>query len=195
MRSSSASGRTTLQPAVPDRSHAWLRRCPMRATPCSVSRLCRARLSTRFTAYEQEMPHEHERRPRRRPRSIAASRTSTSSARRPPSSTARPASCAIAAIPSTTWRSIRPSRRPPTCCCTASCRRTAELARFDAELKAARQLPPAVLDIIDAIKSAHPMDVLRTAISALAAFDPEVRRQFARGDAAQGHPAHRRRCR
>jgi citrate synthase len=50
----------------------------------------------------------------------------------------------------------------------------AELARFDAELKAARRLPPAVLDIISAVKTAHPMDVLRTAVSALAAFDAEV---------------------
>ena len=32
----------------------------------------------------------------------------------------------------------------------------AELARIDADLKAARQLPPAVLDIIEAVKSAHP---------------------------------------
>jgi citrate synthase len=50
----------------------------------------------------------------------------------------------------------------------------AELARLDADLKAARQLPPAVLGIIEAVKAAHPMDVLRTAVSALAAFDPEV---------------------
>ena len=49
-----------------------------------------------------------------------------------------------------------------------------ELAQFDAGLKAARQLPPAVLDIIAAVKAAHPMDVLRTAVSALAAFDAEV---------------------
>ena len=49
-----------------------------------------------------------------------------------------------------------------------------ELARFDAELKAARQLSPAVLDIVCAVKTAHPMDVLRTAVSALAAFDAEV---------------------
>lgn len=49
-----------------------------------------------------------------------------------------------------------------------------ELARFDAELKQARALPPAVLDIIAAIKNAHPMDVLRTAVSALAAFDPQT---------------------
>src|SRR5688572_31756060 len=38
-----------------------------------------------------------------------------------------------------------------------------ELARFDAELKSARQLPPPIFDIIAAVKSAHPMDVLRTA--------------------------------
>ena len=49
-----------------------------------------------------------------------------------------------------------------------------ELAKFDEDLKAARQLPPAVLDIISAVKDAHPMDVLRTAVSALAAFDPET---------------------
>src|SRR5690606_38439420 len=49
-----------------------------------------------------------------------------------------------------------------------------ELAKFDEDLKAARQLPPAVIDIISAVKHAHPMDVLRTAVSALAAFDPET---------------------
>ncbi len=51
---------------------------------------------------------------------------------------------------------------------------TAELGAFAAELKAARMLPPPVLDIIGAVKTAHPMDVLRTAVSALAAFDPET---------------------
>src|SRR5215216_2034242 len=50
----------------------------------------------------------------------------------------------------------------------------ADLARVDAELKAARQLPPPILGIMETVKSAHPMDVLRTAVSALAAFDPEV---------------------
>ncbi|MEZ5907764.1 MAG: citrate/2-methylcitrate synthase [Hyphomicrobiaceae bacterium] len=49
-----------------------------------------------------------------------------------------------------------------------------QLDAFDAELKAARKLPAAVLDIIRTIKTAHPMDVLRTAVSALAAFDPQV---------------------
>jgi citrate synthase len=49
-----------------------------------------------------------------------------------------------------------------------------QLAGLDAELKRARQLPQAVFDIIRVIKSAHPMDVLRTAASALSAFDPET---------------------
>ena len=49
-----------------------------------------------------------------------------------------------------------------------------ELASFDAELKAARQLPSAVHDIIRTLRHAHPMDVLRTAASALSAFDPET---------------------
>ena len=49
-----------------------------------------------------------------------------------------------------------------------------QLAAFDAELKAARQLPDGVFDVIRAVSSAHPMDVLRTAVSALAAHDPEV---------------------
>lgn len=49
-----------------------------------------------------------------------------------------------------------------------------ELAAFDNELKAARQLSAPVLDIIAAVKQAHPMDVLRTAVSALAAYDPET---------------------
>ncbi len=50
----------------------------------------------------------------------------------------------------------------------------AQLAQFDGALKAARKLPAPILDIIRTIKSAHPMDVLRTAASALAAFDPET---------------------
>jgi citrate synthase len=48
-----------------------------------------------------------------------------------------------------------------------------QLSVFDAELKAARKLPPQILDIVRSIKNAHPMDVLRTAVSALAAFDSE----------------------
>lgn len=50
----------------------------------------------------------------------------------------------------------------------------AQLAGFDRELKAARVLPGEVLDVIRLVQGAHPMDVLRTAVSALAAFDPET---------------------
>ena len=49
-----------------------------------------------------------------------------------------------------------------------------ELDAFDAGLKAARTLPAGIYDVIRTVKSAHPMDVLRTVASALAAFDPEV---------------------
>jgi citrate synthase len=49
-----------------------------------------------------------------------------------------------------------------------------ELERFDAELKAARTLPSPIYDIIGTVKRAHPMDVLRTCVSALSAFDPET---------------------
>ena len=47
-----------------------------------------------------------------------------------------------------------------------------ELAAFDARLKAARVLPDAVYDIIRATAKGHPMNVLRTAVSALAALEP-----------------------
>ena len=50
-----------------------------------------------------------------------------------------------------------------------------ELEAFTAELKAARTLPEAVYDVIRTVRSAHPMDVLRTCVSALSAFDPETR--------------------
>ena len=49
-----------------------------------------------------------------------------------------------------------------------------QLAEFDGALKAARELPDALYDIIRATAHAHPMEVLRTAVSALGAFDPEV---------------------
>ena len=49
-----------------------------------------------------------------------------------------------------------------------------ELADFDAQLRANRTLPRELLQVIDIVKASHPMDVLRTAISALAAFDPDT---------------------
>jgi citrate synthase len=49
-----------------------------------------------------------------------------------------------------------------------------ELAAFDQRLKSSRALPEQVLQVIRLVKNAHPMDVLRTAISATSAFDPDV---------------------
>lgn len=49
-----------------------------------------------------------------------------------------------------------------------------QLKNFTSELRSNTILPDPIQDIIRATKDAHPMDVLRTAISALAAFDPEV---------------------
>ena len=49
-----------------------------------------------------------------------------------------------------------------------------ELQRFEHDLKRSRELPPQIFDIISDIQQAHPMDVLRTAVSALAAFDSET---------------------
>jgi citrate synthase len=46
-----------------------------------------------------------------------------------------------------------------------------ELAAFDQDLRAARAIPPSVVDIIDRVKAAHPMDILRTAVSAAVALD------------------------
>lgn len=47
-----------------------------------------------------------------------------------------------------------------------------QLADFDADLKAARVLPDEIHAIIRACKDGHPMDVLRTCVSALAALEP-----------------------
>jgi citrate synthase len=48
------------------------------------------------------------------------------------------------------------------------------LQGFTAELVAARKLPPEILRIVELTRTAHPMEVLRTAVSALGAFDPDV---------------------
>jgi len=49
-----------------------------------------------------------------------------------------------------------------------------QLERFGADLRAARALPEGVVEVIRLVSAAHPMDVLRTAVSALAAFDPDT---------------------
>jgi citrate synthase len=48
-----------------------------------------------------------------------------------------------------------------------------ELESFDAEMRRYRGVPDAVLDIIRTCKDGHPLDVLRTCVSALAALDPD----------------------
>lgn len=49
-----------------------------------------------------------------------------------------------------------------------------QMERFRSDLSAAQTLPPSVMEVIRIVKDAHPMDVLRTAVSALAAFDPDT---------------------
>jgi citrate synthase len=49
-----------------------------------------------------------------------------------------------------------------------------QLEAFDGRLRRQRALPDAIIQTIRLVSGAHPMDVLRTAVSALAAFDPEV---------------------
>ena len=49
-----------------------------------------------------------------------------------------------------------------------------ELSEFDSMLKSYRKLPEEIFDVINVVKDSHPMDALRTAVSALSSFD-EVR--------------------
>lgn len=49
-----------------------------------------------------------------------------------------------------------------------------ELDSFDAQLKDSRSVPKDVIEVIRLVQTMHPMDVLRTAVSALAASDPDV---------------------
>ncbi len=53
--------------------------------------------------------------------------------------------------------------------------RLAELRELDMALRRSRSIPKEVVDVIRLVQAAHPMDVLRTAVSALAAFDPEAK--------------------
>ena len=49
-----------------------------------------------------------------------------------------------------------------------------QLSKFDAELRSKREIPDEVVQVIRLVSKSHPMDALRTAVSALSAFDPEV---------------------
>ena len=62
----------------------------------------------------------------------------------------------------------------------------AQLQEFDAALKEARQLPDQIYDIIRACQAGHPMDVLRTAVSALAALEPDSQTATAEGFVRNG---------
>ena len=48
-----------------------------------------------------------------------------------------------------------------------------ELSEFDSMLKSYRKLPEEILDVINVVKDSHPMDALRTAVSALSSFDED----------------------
>lgn len=48
-----------------------------------------------------------------------------------------------------------------------------QLDQFDKSLKKARSIPQQVYDVMEIVKDSHPMDVLRTAISALSSFDED----------------------
>jgi citrate synthase len=49
-----------------------------------------------------------------------------------------------------------------------------ELDAFEQRMRRARALPEPVIETIRMVARSHPMDVLRTAVSALSAFDPDV---------------------
>jgi citrate synthase len=49
-----------------------------------------------------------------------------------------------------------------------------ELDAFEKRLRRQRKLPNEVIEVIRLVKASHPMDVLRTASSALSAFDPDT---------------------
>ena len=49
-----------------------------------------------------------------------------------------------------------------------------ELKSFNSSLKNSRNIPGEIIDIIKSLKDSHPMDVLRTAVSALSSFDEEA---------------------
>ena len=50
----------------------------------------------------------------------------------------------------------------------------AQLEELESDLKASRSIPDEVVQVLRLVKDSHPMDALRTGVSALAAFDSEV---------------------
>jgi citrate synthase len=62
----------------------------------------------------------------------------------------------------------------------------AQLDAFDKKLKDNRGIPEEIVAIIKLIQKAHPMDVLRTAISALAGVDPDITDMSVEGSLEKG---------
>ena len=56
----------------------------------------------------------------------------------------------------------------------ASLPQKAQLAELDATLRPNRDIPDYVVQVLRLVKDSHPLDALRTGVSALSAFDPEV---------------------
>ena len=50
-----------------------------------------------------------------------------------------------------------------------------QLSELDATLRANRDIPEELIKVLGLVKNSHPMDALRTGVSALSAFDPEVK--------------------
>ncbi len=61
-----------------------------------------------------------------------------------------------------------------------------QLDEIDAALKSTRTIPEEVYRVIELTKDGHPMDVLRTAVSALSSFDPDVEDNSADGVRRKG---------
>ena len=49
-----------------------------------------------------------------------------------------------------------------------------QLDDFNASFRSSRSIPGEIIEVLRLVKNSHPMDALRTGISALSAFDPEV---------------------
>ncbi len=63
-----------------------------------------------------------------------------------------------------------------------------QLMDFGRKIAAQRELPRPVLEMLRLLpKTMHPMDVLRTGVSMLAAFDPDLNDHSHASECAQGH--------
>ena len=61
-----------------------------------------------------------------------------------------------------------------------------QLEDFDALLRTCRQIPKEIIEVLRLVKNSHPMDALRTGVSALAAFDSEVGDNYAEATIRKG---------